>query len=188
MQEVVCVTGHRSDKLGGYSVDAQKLLFQVAVKVLSVEMPEMVYTGMALGWDQAIARACVKLDIPFVAAVPFKGQELRWNKHAQEIYHMLLKRAKLIQYVSPGGYEPRKMHIRNEWMVDRSEKVLAIWNGSEGGTHNCVKYAYLKQVPVRNYFSEWLAEFRHSPIYKPTGEVPQINRERVMQMALEFAQ
>jgi len=37
------------------------------------------------------------------------------------------------------------LHNRNEWMVEQTKKyggiVLAIWNGSEGGTGNCVQCA-----------------------------------------------
>jgi len=43
--------------------------------------------------------------------------------------------------VSEGGYSARNMQRRNEWMVDHSDKVLAVWDGSNGGTGNCVAYA-----------------------------------------------
>ena len=33
------------------------------------------------------------------------------------------------------------MQKRNEYMVDLADKVIAVWNGSTGGTYNCVKYA-----------------------------------------------
>jgi uncharacterized phage-like protein YoqJ len=33
------------------------------------------------------------------------------------------------------------MQIRNEWMVDRCDKLIAVWDGSKGGTGNCVDYA-----------------------------------------------
>ena len=37
------------------------------------------------------------------------------------------------------------LHNRNEWMVEQTKKcggiVLAIWDGSEGGTGNCVQCA-----------------------------------------------
>ena len=26
-------------------------------------------------------------------------------------------------------------------MVDNADKVIAVWDGSKGGTYNCVKYA-----------------------------------------------
>lgn len=39
------------------------------------------------------------------------------------------------------------MQSRNEWMVNRSNIVIALWDGSEkGGTYNCLKYAKSKIV------------------------------------------
>ena len=33
------------------------------------------------------------------------------------------------------------MQKRNEYMVDLADRVIAVWDGSKGGTANCVKYA-----------------------------------------------
>ena len=33
-------------------------------------------------------------------------------------------------------------------MVDHSDRVLAVWDGSSGGTKNCIDYAKEKMVPV----------------------------------------
>ena len=33
------------------------------------------------------------------------------------------------------------MQKRNEYMVDKCDILLAVWDGSAGGTNNCVKYA-----------------------------------------------
>lgn len=43
--------------------------------------------------------------------------------------------------VSDEEYKPWLMQKRNEFMVDRVDTVLAVWDGSDGGTGNCVKYA-----------------------------------------------
>ncbi len=40
------------------------------------------------------------------------------------------------------------MQVRNEYMVDRADLVLALWNGTPGGTGNCVRYARTRGVPV----------------------------------------
>ena len=40
--------------------------------------PDAVISGMALGWDQAVARATADLGIPWVAAITFEGQESKW--------------------------------------------------------------------------------------------------------------
>lgn len=33
------------------------------------------------------------------------------------------------------------MQKRNEYMTDNSDIVIAVWDGSKGGTANCVRYA-----------------------------------------------
>lgn len=152
----LCVTGHRPDKLGGYEVTSRRALGCFAVESLHRAGPELVITGMALGWDQAIAGACVMLDIPFIAAVPFKGQERPWPHDAKVRYDLLLERAREVVHVcdvlTPTA---RAMQIRNEWMVDRADSVLALWNGTFGGTHNCIAYAKKQGVPVTNLWNAW---------------------------------
>ena len=74
----IAVTGHRHDKLGGYSPTAFRTLQVLAEQELIKLAPTTVLTGMALGWDQAVAAACVKLGLPFVACVPFAGQDRIW--------------------------------------------------------------------------------------------------------------
>lgn len=104
-------------------------------------------TGMALGADQIFAEAVIRmrdagLPLKLVAAVPFLGQESKWNIPAQKKYREILNQCDSVQIVSEGAYTPYKMQIRNEWMVNNSNFTLAIWNGAEkGGTWNCIQYA-----------------------------------------------
>lgn len=106
--------------------------------------PEKTFSGMALGIDQDFVSVCIDLKIPFVAAVPFVEQPSTWPEASQRLYYALLDKAAQIVYVCEPGYASWKMQKRNEWMVDQigaDGTVLAIWDGSPGGTGNCVKYA-----------------------------------------------
>lgn len=147
---VVGVTGHRPDKLGGYSDSARIKLEKLAKGVLTELKPTKVITGMALGWDQAIATACVELNIPFIAAIPFRGQETKWPVESQERYHKLLSHAAEVVIVCEGSYAAYKMQLRNQWIVDRCELLVALWDGSGSGTKNCIDYAVAKGKPIRN--------------------------------------
>jgi uncharacterized phage-like protein YoqJ len=40
------------------------------------------------------------------------------------------------------------MQDRNKWMVDHCDALVAIWNGTSGGTANCVKYALSVNKPI----------------------------------------
>lgn len=105
-------------------------------------------SGMALGFDTWAAETCIQLGIPFIAAIPFAGQQRMWSPEQQLHYAELLSRAQSQHVVCPGGYEPRKMQIRNVWMVDNSDCLLACWNGSPGGTKNCIDYAKVKKKDI----------------------------------------
>lgn len=139
---ILAVTGHRPGKCFGYTTDPIQVAITIEMwKTLQRIKPEVVITGMALGVDQTMACVCIAMNIPFVAAVPFKGQERVWSTETQKVYFEILKHAKDVQYISEPGYAAYKLQIRNEWMVDSCDKLLAVWDGSTGGTFNCLKYA-----------------------------------------------
>lgn len=159
-EDVVAFTGHRPDKLGGYDNKTRLALGGLATEYLAQNRPGKAIVGMALGWDQAAAAACLALDIPFIAAVPFEGQARRWPEEAQARYRWLLDMAGHVEIVTP---EPcysshlvnRAMQRRNEWMVDRATRICALWDGSWGGTHNCIAYARKRGVPIKNLWARW---------------------------------
>jgi uncharacterized phage-like protein YoqJ len=152
---IIAATGHRPDKLGGYSDRVYWHLVAVAEQYLHSQQPDEVISGMALGWDQAFAEAALQLGIPVCAAVPFDGQASRWPRRSRRHYEDLLSLAKWIHVVSPGPYELWKMQARNRWMVDNCNRLAALWNGTPGGTANCLQYARRK-VPIDNLWGRWL--------------------------------
>lgn len=95
-------------------------------------------------------QASINCGIPFIAAVPFKDQELNWSEKVQKYFNNLLKKAESVTYVSEEGYSAYKMQIRNEWMVNNCDLLLAVWDGTEGGTYNCIKYARGKGKEIIN--------------------------------------
>ena len=103
---------------------------------------------MALGTDQWAAQWCIKLEIPFIAAVPTEGQENIWPEESQKKYQWLLERAAEIVIVTPKDSSNQLapslsliMQKRNEWMVDHSDSMLGVFGGYVGGTRNCLEYA-----------------------------------------------
>lgn len=128
-------TGHRPDKLGGYSRQAQIRLHKFALETLRSVPTDKLISGMAQGWDQALAWAAKEMGIPFTAAVPFIGQERLWPQEAQDRYTSLLSYAEGVEVICDYNH-PGAMSIRNSWMVDNCSHVLALFNGSPGGTKN----------------------------------------------------
>ena len=161
MTMIIAATGHRPVKFGGYSEEVYNDLVTLAKSYLSEVRPERVITGMALGWDQAWALAAIEEAIPVVAAIPFVGQEAMWQTFQKARYFELLKYCDDVEYICDPGYKPWKMQVRNEWMVDKSDHVCALWNGSDGGTANCVRYAESKAKTITNLWPHW-ERFRNS--------------------------
>lgn len=140
----IAFTGHRPDKLGGYGPSATQERVRSAIrKALSERRDEIeaVISGMALGVDQWAAEESLALNIPLIAAVPFAGQESVWPEQSQLRFRDLLSKASRVEIVCEGGYARWKMQRRNEWMVDHCDLLVAVWDGTTGGTANCVKYA-----------------------------------------------
>lgn len=152
---ILACTGHRPSKLGGYGEGVRERLVELASDSLGRLAPERVITGMALGWDQAVAEAAILRGLPFIAAIPFAGQEKVWPAASQERYRKMLKLAMEVAYVSPPGYAGWKMMERNKWMVYRADVILALWDGSPGGTANCVRYAESVGKKVVDVWGEW---------------------------------
>lgn len=145
--KIVAGTGHRLQKIGGFKIPnpTYNWIWDNAKKVIEILEPSKIISGMAIGYDQILAEIAIKLNIPLIAAIPFKGQESMWPKESQEKYNNLLDNAQEIVIVSDGGYSAAKMQIRNCWMTDNSEITLMCFNGdNSGGTANNVKYSMEK--------------------------------------------
>lgn len=166
MSEIIVVcTGHRPPRLGlDYSAESNRILTDFAEhelgSVLLAHYVTEVVSGMAQGWDQAVAHAAFRLGIPLVAAVPFDSQEAKWPEEAKRRYYALLAKASLVHVVSPGGYAAKKFIVRDHWMVDRAVStgglLMSLWDGkSEGGTWHTVNYAQQQGVSVVNCWSNW---------------------------------
>ena len=152
---ILAGTGHRPDKLGGYADDVRLRLEAFAETQLVALRPERVISGMALGWDQALAVAAVTLGIPLIAAVPFAEQAAAWPEGSQLRYRNLLAEAAEVHTICPPGYAGWKMQQRNNWMVIKSDVLLALWNGTSGGTANCVSYDKKNERKIVNVWDEW---------------------------------
>lgn len=149
---ILTITGHRPPKLGGY--DLPNPVFQAVMEGIDRSLialrPERLVSGMALGVDQWALDSCILNDIPYTAAVPFQGFSRNWPHKSQEHFQYFMARADKVVYTTEGNppYSDQLLHHRNQWMVMNSDAVLAVWDGSSGGTANCVRFAKACGKPV----------------------------------------
>jgi hypothetical protein len=88
------------------------------VAALEKFKPALVITGMAIGWDQAIAEAAVRLEIPFIATALLLGQEAIWGKIEQRVYNDLLAEALRVEVISRHTGITPAYKACNRWPLD----------------------------------------------------------------------
>lgn len=153
---VLGFTGHRPPRLGGYNQETYSRLLKLATWALETMAPEEVISGMAQGWDIEVAFAAIRLGIPVHAALPFVGQESIWPEHSRDRYRTILKRCSKVTVVSEGSYSAQKMMARNQFIVEHSSHICALWDRDpHGGTFNCVQYAQYRKRPIINLWDQY---------------------------------
>ncbi|MCB4338852.1 SLOG family protein [Bacillus subtilis] len=163
-KQTVCFTGHRPDKLGGYDennpvmVRMRQKLFEVIETLINQEGKTRFISGGALGTDQEafwVVEALKKEypNIVNIVATPFKNQDSVWSDTLKYRYQHMLEKADEVVNVEEldeykvkgqtlGEFSKEKMKKRNEYMVDHSEAIVAVFDGShKSGTANCIAYA-----------------------------------------------
>ena len=139
-----CFTGHRPEKL---APNEEKLRAQLAlhIRVAAGEGYSAFISGMARGVDLIAAEAVLALrdagaDIKLICAQPYAGScdafGAYWRGRAQRV----LAAADARVDVCP-AYSRECYHIRNRWMLTRSSLLIAVFNGSAGGTNSTIRAA-----------------------------------------------
>ena len=149
----VCFTGHRPEKL--------KVPERKVVKALEAEINQAIadgyttfITGMARGVDIwaaeiVIAKKKKHPDLKLICALPYEGFENSWGIDWQKRYRSILEKADLTRAICT-GFSYSSYQVRNEWMVNHSSRVIAVWNGEPSGTKNTIDYARKMGVEVNN--------------------------------------
>lgn len=139
-----CFTGHRPQKLYREESGIRKDLEDAIEKAISDGYHTFI-TGMAYGvdiWAGEILLRLREIDstLRLIAAVPFPDFNARWSIDWKYRYEALLEKADLIQFVC-SSYSAGAYQRRNKWMVDHSDRVIAVFNGEKSGTKNTIDYA-----------------------------------------------
>ena len=97
---IIGVTGHRPPRLGGYTRAVERRLAALADAMIAERRPAGVITGMAQGWDLAVAEACLSNHVPFTAALPFPGSDARWPEAQRERFRRVLAGAARVETIA----------------------------------------------------------------------------------------
>ena len=152
-----CFTGHRPDKMELSEKEIVPMLEKAIDKAIENGYITFI-TGMAMGVDIWAAEIVLdrkkhNKDIHLVCALPHPGFENRRSLTEKMRFNKIIKKADVVSEIND-HYFTGCYQVRNEWMVDRSNLVIAVFNGRKSGTKNTVDYARRKGVQVNNVLSE----------------------------------
>ncbi len=130
----IAFTGHR------YLSFQQVVLY---LDKLHSEHPDAIWiTGGAVGLDSVAASYAMTHGIRLWLILPFPSQIMtkKWSIAQRKVLADSWVYAEKVSVISP-TYDVAVYQRRNERMVDLADMVAAFWDGSSGGTGNCVRYA-----------------------------------------------
>lgn len=147
-----CFTGHRPEKLTADSAAIKEALATEVDKAIADGITEFI-TGMARGVDLwaaelVLERRKTNPSISLFCAIPYEGFEKKWSEYWQSLYRNILANADGSKVFQP-HFTYTSFQERNRWMVDCSERVIAVFSGEKGGTKNTLDYASKVGVTVR---------------------------------------
>jgi len=155
--QTCCFTGHRPEKLP-WGRNESDTRCQVLKRRLRDVVEESYHggmrhfiCGMARGCDFYFAEIVLELrrsypDITLEAAIPCSSQSHGWRREEQARWQTILAECDLETLVQE-KYDPGCMLRRNRYMVDHSALVLAVYDGSDGGTRRTLEYAIQQKIP-----------------------------------------
>lgn len=146
---VLGVTGHR-----GVEQKPGELL-RFARLFIDLAAADHVITGMAQGWDLAVAYACFAAGVPYTAAIPHTHQPDGWPAPDREVWLLCVNGATRVN-IGSAIYEPGVYSDRNRWIVDNSDEIASLYDGRpRGGTRHCVLYAQSKGRRIHPLWDRW---------------------------------
>ena len=144
-------TGHRPEKIIG---SEGKIIVELRKEILMAidDGYQVFLTGMSRGVDLWAADIVIELrrynkDLKLMCVIPFEGMEERWPVDWKKHYNLVRKQADWVQVLSD-RYSPDVYQNRNQWLVNHSSRLIAVFNGESSGTGNTIQYAWEQGIPV----------------------------------------
>lgn len=154
-----CFTGYRPQKCpwGFNEKDQRCVEMKKKLRCKIIKAIERGYhtfiTGMAIGFDMICAEIVLELkklypNIKLIGALPCKNQASLWNGEQQKRYNNILKKLDSIRCIYDKYIGIECMHERNQYMINNSSLVIALFNGKAGGTKATLEYAKEQDLEI----------------------------------------
>ena len=173
MGKKCCFTGYRPQKLA-YLREETGREYRELYDVLTEQIKAAVdrgydyfISGFAEGVDLMAAEIVIALkrdgyEISLEAAMPAMNQTEGWEDLSRGIYYMLLDQADRRVCVDKTMNKYSCLR-RDEYMVDQSDLVIAVFDGKKGGTAYTVNYARKKNRDL------WIIDPQDRSVTKEAG-------------------
>ena len=154
-----CFTGHRPEKLSLSEAEV-KSLSEKAINTAIENGFTTFITCMAPGVDIWAAEIVLEkrkhnTSLYLICAMPHPGFEKRKSKYEEDRCQNIIDNADYTQTICD-RYFRACYQRRNEFMVDHSNLVIAVWNGEKSGTKNTIDYAKRKGVKLINIYEQFI--------------------------------
>ena len=151
MEHACAFTGHRPERLQLPKKQVKEWLAEQIERAADEGYTDFI-TGMQRGVELWAAEAVLKLInkdriIRLIAACAFRGMEENWDLDWQERYDHVLSQSYLVYYISDQP-DRKAFFARNQWMVDRASRLIAVYTGAPGGTKETIEYAQKKKRDI----------------------------------------
>lgn len=154
-----CFTGHRPKSLPfGYNeqhpscLHLKEILRNEVKRQIAENGVSHFITGMAIGVDLIAAELVLDLkrlypNITLESAIPCEDQATTWSVAQQERYYNIVAQCDK-ETLLQRAYTKDCFQKRNQYMVDHSTIIIAVWNGHPSGTGQTVRYAQAQHKPI----------------------------------------
>lgn len=146
--KTVAFTGHRPDKIEGGFDETSSAVIAIKQQLRAAILKKIetgctcFLSGMAMGADLWAAEIVLELkksipSVTLVAAVPFSGQAAKFPPDWKKRYNNVLNSADEVHVLSQDYYRSC-YYVRNRWLLSHASHLIAVYNGSRGGTMQTV--------------------------------------------------
>lgn len=155
VEKICCFSGNRNDKLP-FKGDRNAMGIKRLESTIEFEIERLIkdgfqffITGMANGIDLICAETVLRLkskykDIGIICVIPYAGHIREMRTDRDKYVYSLIERSCFRSITLATGYYKNCYKDRNEFMIENSSKLLAVYDSSKqagSGTYHTIRYA-----------------------------------------------
>lgn len=163
MYSVIAVTGYKPHEIGVFQEKHEQLpylknaLKRKISETIQAYGTEWIVTSGQAGVELWAAEAVIELkaegiDIKLATIAPFFEQEEKYAEPTKELYREVWEKSDYKDYITKRPYEsPEQLRMKNDFIVQKTEAMLLVYDEATDGTPKFYEEAALKQQKKSSY-------------------------------------